>query len=639
MSFTPADPWLEVFERSPVEPVILLEIERPFGTSVRFHTGDREYLLEDSVPYLDTVTPIERSIGVYDRKVSIGAFEFELVDAGGDDGAFAIDAGEVVSTLGNTVLKAARVVLRIGEAGLDEADFEIIHEGLLIEDVRKVPGGVAITTADPFSFGLDEERSTYWRPGHMLAVVRNQLLDALPPAMLTDPSLLEINYDPTAHFVVSRWPYFVVGESATSSVDSIILNNWTKWMPLRINERIAGIDQINELLFLLRGSLTDGHYRAAGAIVFQPPDMARAVEHHFTSDEVFGLEQIAGPMNVINRVEVLGHRFPTNVQADSATKKETLPLYKAAHPDSPTDLAYPTSFPEPKYYEPDEPVFSSWLNAFQKLDAIQILGFDDTATSLSIYLPFFYGFTGTALYDTDGLWDPPPNSTILPEHQIDAGKPAWLMITDHRGNMEIVKSTAFAYDPTRPLQGAPGSEIVNVGDLFWAWGNYTSLTRGQKGTTAVDWAAIAGPSFKTTLYVYDITLAVFFAESVIARHAYGVPAIRFWAPLLKYGVDIGDFISVDSPDFLFRSATLTHHELDASVVFEATRVAEHWKGEVPGISIEGHFVRDEAFVPGAVDDLPFVDDIPIGSFPPGEFYFDGDGAIYTDDLGDGYTDY
>src|SRR5690606_5602799 len=147
-------------------------------------------------------------------------------------------------------------------------DYEPIHEGMLIDDGRKVPGGVQITLIDPFSFGVDEERAPYWRPGHPPAVIRSPLLAARPPAMLTDSSHLEINNPDAAHLVVSRWPYFLSGDSATGAVGGAVLNNWTFYIPLRINERKPGIDQISELLFLLRGSLSDGRYRANGAISF-----------------------------------------------------------------------------------------------------------------------------------------------------------------------------------------------------------------------------------------------------------------------------------------------------------------------------------------------------------------------------------
>lgn len=634
MSYTPGAAWLEAYERSPVEPVISVEIERPFNTRIAFHTGDRDYGLgPDSVPYLDTVTPVERSIDVYSRKISLGVFELELVDAGGDDGAFAVEAGEVVSRFAGTFTKGARVILSVGEADLDAADFEPIHEGMLIDDVRKVPGGVQITVVDPFSFGLDEERSTYWRPGHPLAVIRSQLLAALPPAMLTDSSLLEVNNPDTAHLVVSRWPYFLVGESATGAVSGALLNNWAFYLPLRINERQPGIDQIADLLFLLRGSLTDGHYRADGAVRFFPLDLGKAVDRHFTSSEVFGLEQIAGPMHVINRFEVLGHAYPTDIQAAGTTGGEKTTLYRGVHASSPTDLAYPAASPTPKFYDPPEPVFSSWLNALQELEAQQVIGFDAAATSLRIRLPFFYGFTGTALYDASGNWNPPPNSTILAAHQISSTKPAFLLITDHAGNSEIIRAEAFAYDTT------PGT--LEIGDLFWRWGVYSSITRGQRGTSAVDWESIfgLGTGTITRLYVYDITVAVFLAESVVDRHAYGVPGIRFWSPLHTYGLDLGDFVSLDSPDFMFVTANDTHQGLDANIVFEVTRVAEHWRGEMPGIAVEAHFVRDTAYTPGVLDEDPFAGDIPIGSIPGGEFYYDGTGALYDDGAGNVYTDY
>jgi len=634
VSYTPGAAWLEAFERSPVEPVISVEIERPYNTRIAFHTGDRDYELgPDSVPYLDTVTPVERSIGVYDRKISLGVFELELVDAGGDDGAFAVQAGEVVSRLAGTLTKGARVILSVGEADLDAADYEPIHEGMLIDDVRKVPGGVQITVIDPFSFGLDEERATYWRPGHPLAVIRSQLLAALPPAMLTDSSLLEINNPDTAHLVVSRWPYFLSGDSATGAVGGAVLNNWTFYIPLRINERKPGIDQISELLFLLRGSLSDGRYRSNGAISFLPLDLGKAVTRHFTSDEVFGLEQISGPMDVINRFEVLGHSYPTDTQAAATTGGEKTTLYRGVHASSPTDLAYPSASPTPKFYDPAEPFFSSWLNAFQELEAQQLIGFDAAATSLAIRLPLFYGFTGTALYDASGNWDPPPNSTIRSEHAISGTKPAYLLITDHAGTSEIIRAEAFAYDTVRGQ--------LEIGDQFWRWGTYSSITRGQRGTVAVDWEDVfdLGSGSPTRIYVYDITLAVFVAESVVDRHAYGVPGIRFWAPLHAYGLDLGDFISLDSPDFMFATGNDTHQDLDANIIFEVTRVAEHWRGEMPAIAIEAHFVRDTAYTPGVLDEDPFAGDIPIGSFPPGEVYYDADGETYVDDLGGAYTDY
>lgn len=614
--YTPGAAWLQAFEGDAITPVIRALLTRTFGTVLAtLHSGDRRYLLgPESMPLIAGLKPIAQKLDLFTRQITISDWTTELVDV----------AGELSTLFAANWLKGARLQLYVGEAGLAESAYEPIHDMLVVQEVPRPEGGGKLVLAgqDPFSFGLDEERDAYWRPGHPLAVIRDQLLAAVPAASLGHSSLLELSYTDIGHFVVSRHPY---NYSVAWDVRPVYLGQ----------QRVRGDQMIRELLWLIRGALLPGTYRSNGQIRYVPYDPNATAVRHFTSHDVMGVRQLEdGP--VINRTWISGHCRSTTIDAVAPEAVKMVYLYDEVTAAQ-AAAAFPSSAtPPPKVYEADEELYSPWINGVG-LPLAQYPGGPASmvpnaspGAGMTLFAPHYYGFAGTSLTDGSGNRLAPPTSTIQTNHQLSASRPAYFLITNHQGVHEFVRAEAFAYNTAN---GSISLDSPIGFQSFWRFGTFTLTARGIWGSTARDWTTIVNPT--APVFVYDLTIPQWIASRIRDRHPYGVPQVEFLIPFKFWGLELGDLVSFDAPpeDVTIRG----HAGVDSTVIWEVLSVEEGWLEDTPGLKVTAAFMRDAPIVPGEADPPDFGGDVPTGTV--GEYYYDASGEIYVDASGEAYTNY
>lgn len=161
------------------------------------------------------------------------------------------------------------------------------------------------------------------------------------------------------------------------------------------------------------------------------------------------------------------------------------------------------------------------------------------------------------------------------------GRVAYFLLvrSDDPAEYEVVRATAGQ----APTNAAPDSDPreTSLGQYSHPGSYQYTIERAQFGTTALEF-----PGGDQTSIAYDITPAVEWAQARLDRHAYGAPAATFRTLLSELGVQIGDFVTVEDPDY---AGYLVDGATETGPVFEVTS-----KG-VSGAEIEWGltWVRDE----------------------------------------------
>jgi hypothetical protein len=599
--------------RATAEPVTRARITTTFGTvAATFHTGDGRRLLLDSLPLLMEAKHTARKLDLWKRSISVESIALRLVDA----------AREVSRFLTATNVIGKRLQVDRGEASMASlSDYAIAHDGLVITDWREEAGEVTIETEDPFSFNLDEEREAYWTPGHPLAVIRQMLLAVIPASMLGDASLNELTYATLGHLVVSRHPYNWSGVGNTE---------------LQFGKQTGnGFDMLNELLFLIRGTLRAGAHRTSGLLTYIQYDPDRAVDHELFDGDFTDVVVIDNAEKKINHVLIEGHGRANVAGGVVSPDQAKTPYYERTDPASPAAHAWPVSAsPEPKLYKAEsDDTYIRWLNSFEELRAAGNASLNAGGTNIMIVFPQYFGFSGTSITDSAGARLSPPVSTIQPNHQISAARPAYFLITDHNklgGIYEFIRCEGFAYDTSA---GSTSFNTPTGTESYWNRGNYTIAARGLFGSSAIDWQSYLFTAGVDKIYVYDITTALYFGSTIIQRHADGVPIIDLKLAPQFYGIEEGDTIAFRDDELKIPN----HNGVTNAVVWEVLSAEDHTMEDMPCIHVRAALLRDAAVGPADGDPDDFGDKIPGGTV--GEVYYDASGAIYTDASGDAYTNY
>lgn len=174
---------------------------------------------------------------------------------------------------------------------------------------------------------------------------------------------------------------------------------------------------------------------------------------------------------------------------------------------------------------------------------------------------------------------------IFPEQDpldtLDDGRVAWFMLarSDDPEEFEIVRATAGQ----APTNAGPDSDPreVSLGRYSHPAQYQYTIERAQLGTTALEF-----PGGLQTSIVYDVTMAVEWAQARVDRHAYGAPTVACSTLLSEIGVQIGDFVTIEDPDY---ASYLVDGATEDGPVFEVT------SKNVGGAEIEWGltWVRDE----------------------------------------------
>ena len=147
-----------------------------------------------------------------------------------------------------------------------------------------------------------------------------------------------------------------------------------------------------------------------------------------------------------------------------------------------------------------------------------------------------------------------------PLDTLTSGREAVFLLCDDAEDpdrIEIVRATAGAATAGTAAFSDPREASLG---RYSHPSEYTyTITRAQYGTTA-----LAFDTGVALVAVFDVTIPFAIAEQRLARYAYGAPTCEMRVTLDQLAVQLGDFVTMDRPEFAFRN----QDGADSSVVWE-----------------------------------------------------------------------
>ena len=219
-------------------------------------------------------------------------------------------------------------------------------------------------------------------------------------------------------------------------------------------------------------------------------------------------------------------------------------------------------------------------------------------------------------------------NTIDAAQALSVSRPGYILLIDRDNlNSEIVETTAFAYDLTagqsaKRFAGFPQRFDDDAGErYYWNRGDFT-ITRAALGSTA--------RTFGERTVAFDITIAVWLTETLLARAHFGVPEVSLRVGLDKLGIEVGDIGVLTEP-------LVMGHLLDGStqsnMTWEVIGAEVDVLSESPGITL----TLAAASIPGH-DPVDYLPEPPVTvTLAAREPYFDLSTIPYLDGLGTLYT--
>ncbi len=612
--FTSNPAWLDALEANDPDVLVLCVITLLDGTLHKFTS--QGHTIADATPSLSGGSTVPQQLDHFSRETSTSEITLEFVDDG------------LMRDLASTeILKGARVTLSFGDLSLVEADLELVFENLIVDDVNPDRGLIELVVNDPGLFALDEEILLYRHPAHPLAIARDDLETALPAPWVDSPTFDELDASLAAigHHVACRQ---IFGFESTARdwlkvKDSVETNKELKRTapiqmratgPVTVSKSRAPIrDGVQGIANLLRSTIfvnEDGEFQ------FSFFDRTAAAVRSLDVNEVADFEQLGTFVDIFNDIVINGYgAWDMNV-----------PYFNGEQAQSKIDFGTkPVGTPAvPRIY--GESLFNRWIQSFRRLEQVN---FGLSSTALQIQNPLYHGFVGT--YQTDPTGTPvfPPSVVQQAQHQLNGTtRVGWFRITDHKpgkgiggvNKREIVRATSFAFDNQPWDIGVIDSSLGARN--YWKFGTYTverANTIGapdNQGTSNEDWTqGVTGTTAGRTFFVYDFTMAKYFVDTVLDRHARGVPTVQFTVPLRHDDLQLADFITVDSNVFLAESID----GADSSTIFEIVAKEPGIFDDSPGIRLTCVFVRDGAAGP-VLPVLPILPQDPVTMEPLDESF-------------------
>lgn len=516
---------------------------------------------------LDTIEPIGegQELDPVTRDVKTGAYALVLADK--TDTLSGID-GRVRLLSNATMLVGKRVDIDLGELDLDLDDYEPLARRLVIEEVLPEAGKITIRCADLYSWGLDREVDAFFVADHPIAVARAALTAVGPAEIVDSTTLNELLYTDTSHFVISghymspspdAMPYidlipegrFYIAQNVGGDPTTNYLLE-ESWLTKEEGD-LRGI-KIREKVNLALGVINAGLVPAEpGVFEYRSVDLDATPVMHFTSAEVgTNFQQTKTYEDIANQCEIFGR----------AADGQTLSMALLTDHDAALIAGYPlqTGSTERRYVKKDFPESGShpmlgavtltsrfWGFAGYAPDGRGFLtdsALDVGETTIRLELPQYRGFCGTLTKNTDGTWR--TDGVQLPEHEISADRPVFLLLTDHNGRTELVRcTTAVTLSEGFATVTLPSGSTRD----FHIYADYL-IERDyddQIGPGGYDWTQAQA---ENTLRVYDVTIARWRAEQLVLRQRLGLPQVTLGVPVARHAVQISDCVSFDDNLYL-----------------------------------------------------------------------------------------
>lgn len=512
---------------------------------------------------IDAVESLAMTIDPMTRVFSVGQVEITF----NDDGALR-------SLLERTFPRGRTLTIKLGTATLPIASFETLGK-YVITDYRPSPGQIVIDCEEPPSRLADSQVAGHIIDVHPYAM----LLWLLDNANVPDEFRDDASLDSTADADVSHW---------SVSRTSLLARMFGRpEMSTNIITSTKAKDLFDSLLTLVQGSYIGNE---DGTYSFRRYDGSAAVVRTLTADDIDDVEYRGMTENLTTGVDVVG--------LEDGDPVKRAPLFSLTDELSETVHASAALYSSTTYRKR---IDSDWLGLWGRL----IATIDKTTTTILVQHAIVAGLSGTRPAA------PLPALTQRTEDTLDASHVAYYLLSDGRQS-EIVKAkthTALAsqFDEVTGLYTDPalaGSTVYVPG-----WSEFT-VERAQQNTTAKDWTYNQGVGsvFIPEVRVYDVTLAVHAASTILERFNMGAPIAKVRTSLRHLDLQLGDFIAFEDDVFVHYGANGS----DATVVWEIISKEIQALDDSPGITFTLAWVRDDfAPAPIPVASGPFVVEFPV----------------------------
>lgn len=522
------------------EPRFLVELYVDASTSYKFLSGKCTSSSMGSYPEsILTLEPVTRTLDWKTREVSTNQVSISFV------------RDELWNTLLNDyAIKGGYVDVKLGFSEIAEASYEQ-HAVLLVSSVRETETEIGLVCKTVENKLMGTEIFWQWVSLHPLQCARRILTIAGIPNSRQDlTSLAPSSYtSDISHFVVSRahtGGLFGSGEITAT-------NGLTK--PTKASDLLSDIGRI------LGGSFGSDEN---GDVRFTKFDPSSAVADTWTTDDLF--EVVVEPLyeNLVNKVTVNSHPYVMGSGAAYA--------YEFSDEDATSQSDYAIVVPggtdEDNVQE--LPLETDWISGVAQLYSDMTSSVPGVGQQFVVQGYSVHGFCGTAWgnishgtwYSNSGYGSGSQNS----EHQVSSGRPLYVRI-----GQEIIKCSAVTFLDDANIHIYDEANSTNR----WRYirsPHSLSLVVAERGWGTSSAAAHTGvESSDDPDLVFDVTIQQWVSDLLVTRLKDGGQAIRCCTGLHKYGIEVGDLVSLTLPAARYRAKGRAG--LSSTTKFEVTEKA------------------------------------------------------------------
>lgn len=570
-------------ERQDPNLVVLVDVTLASGEAFYFASGNERLRAADStrqdyIQNIHEITPISPQLSPLDRKVQVSSFAITFVD----DGA-------IRDFMDSYAWKNALVEVVLAPAELPGSSYEIPYwKGLVYE---MLPDGQYFKMQCKDALTMALETAYYGVPinRHPLEVIE-EILDAADiPSALIDSTTFDPSTDTAiSHLVVSAIssmgithsgndPVVNIGSAGSddfwggpelSSIDSPIERAqasaaWTQEMLERAargdfpTRGIPAAPMIDHLAYMCGGSVLTGE---DGKIKFLRFDSSASIADTWTSDDVIDFEQRqTWGDSIVNEVHFTLGTDPnerTHIMSETNSQSNYAPSGATAYVRTiPIAMPYGAEMFRFNWAgawvtDPASDTLNVGTTSGYQINGAPVCGMagcrvDATHRGRALTDTFAGTFSGSFTKPTDALlsgsrpayWQ--VGGEIIKVTGLDVNNPT---TTRYSGAQHI---SDVAFWGAGSGDGVPdvdkNGEDAGTQSFYPARAEITASTRGALSSTAATHAT--GARITVDPY-FDITAAVLMGTAILTRAANGLPIIAVTTSIAKYGLQIGDLVSV-----------------------------------------------------------------------------------------------
>jgi hypothetical protein len=544
--------------------------QQAFGTS----GADYRYRVEIRIPELFTFVSGQYPIGDAPNAVAHVDPRDEEIDPFTREPA--VSEREIVFRANRAIhdliaarpIVGKRVDVYVGTAELTHSDWVHEFRGVITAYKIHTDNTITLVTQNSRALLQSSELALDYVCTHPLEIMRRLYQRARIPVDLYNETTLDYRRYPE----MSHWNLTRAGNDDGPPFNGRIANATPVW------------DLVVSLLRILGGTLRQD---SLGRDEWIPWHQDRPVAKHFTKHEIQDFE-VPDSGLIRNRINVA---FAQGDTLNNEQFEHFFPL-----DDTASQVAHAFPGEASRVYE--ERIDSEWIRALGWYDLFlpgpdDDLGAPNNRTRLHLERAATAGCCGARSSVT---YPDTARPTSIPASEIDQVTPdrlAYFMFEDG----EIVECDGYVpfadvesdfkannqdqYSVRTQLEQESLPQAVTEARVKYPnWTHYQIRTRGWGGTPYTEHPEDILRIDKRK--VYDVTIPVAIAKRELQRHSFGAPLARFRAPLTAIALQLGDFITADSPNYVSG-----HRDgADSTVVWEIVGVRRDIQEANPGIEFK-----------------------------------------------------